>query len=248
MSRIQIRYFQTVLIVALIVGEIIASTSLTYAVLFGLVGIWFYESIVSQKDSDYINKSFTIFFGLLSYFFVIIFFQNSGDISNLIYFLSILFFLLLFISLTDISVGLMGSFLLYYIISLSIIVFIFSDFFYQNKSLLVWSLLLVFVLQNIALVFAVQYSNYQYYFKFSLVFVAVMGVLMFFSKPLVESSIASLGVAIFTTLLNDLIIRLRNQREIERDVETQIYIHDDLISLLGAFYLTNFISTFNGLF
>ena len=55
MSRIQIRYFQTVLIVALIVGEIIASTSLTYAVLFGLVGIWFYESIVSQKDSDYIN-------------------------------------------------------------------------------------------------------------------------------------------------------------------------------------------------
>ena len=90
MSRIQIRYFQTVLIVALIVGEIIASTSLTYAVLFGLVGIWFYESIVSQKDSDYINQNFTIFFGLLSYFFVIIFFQNSGDISNLIYFLSIL--------------------------------------------------------------------------------------------------------------------------------------------------------------
>tara|TARA_B110000263_G_scaffold231276_1_gene226445 strand:- start:234 stop:662 length:429 start_codon:yes stop_codon:yes gene_type:complete len=142
----------------------------------------------------------------------------------------------------------MGSFLLYYIISLSIIVFIFSDFFYQNKSLIVWSLLLVFVLQNIALVLAVQYSNYQYYFKFFLVFVAVMGVLMFFSKTLTYSFIASLGTAIFTTLLNDLIIRLRNQREVERSVETQIYIHDDLISLLGAFYLTNFISTFNGLF
>ena len=248
MSRIQIRYFQTVLIAALIVGEIIESISLTYAVLFGLVSVWFYESIVSQKDSDYINQSFTIFFGLLSYFLVIIFFQNSGEINNLIYFFSILLFLLLFISLTDISVGLMGSFLLYYIISLSIIVFIFSDFFYQNKNLLVWSLLLVFVLQNIALVLAVQYSNYQYYFKFFLVFVAVMGVLMFFSKPLMYSVIASLGVAIFTTLLNDLIIRLRNQREIGRSVETQIYIHDDLISLLGAFYLTNFISTFNGLF
>ena len=248
MSRIQIRYFQMVLIVALVVGEIMASTSLTYAALFGLVAAWFYESIVSQKDSDYINKSFTIFFGLLSYFFVIIFFQHSGDISNLIYFFSILLFLLLFISLTDISVSLMGSFLLYYIISLSIIVFIFSDFFYQNKSLIVWSLLLVFVLQNIALVLAVQYSNYQYYFKFFLVFVAVMGVLMFFSKTLTYSFIASLGTAIFTTLLNDLIIRLRNQREVERSVETQIYIHDDLISLLGAFYLTNFISTFNGLF
>ena len=224
------------------------STSLTYAVLFGWVGVWYYESIVSQKDSNFINQSFTIFFGLLSYFFVIMFFQNSGKINNLIYFFTILLFLLLFTSLTDISVGLMGSFLLYYIISLSIIVFIFSDFFYQNKNLLVWSLLLVFVLQNIALVLAVQYSNYQYYFKFFLVFVAVMGVLMFFSKPLMSSVIASLGVAIFTTLLNDLLIRLRNERETERGVETQIYIHDDLISLLGAFYLTNFVSTLNGLF
>ena len=146
------------------------------------------------------------------------------------------------------GVDLMGKFLLYYIISLSIVIFIFSESFYLNKDLIVWSFLAIFLLQNIAMLFSVQYSNSQYYFKFFLVFVVVTGVSVVLSYSLLHSVIASLGLAIFTALLNDLILKLRLQLTADNNLDTQIYIHDYLISLLGAFYLTSFTSTYMGLF
>ena len=82
MNKIQIRYFQTVLIIGLIVSEIISSLPLMYASLFGLVSIWFYESIISQSISVSVNKNLIIFFGLLAYFFAILFYQNSEKIST----------------------------------------------------------------------------------------------------------------------------------------------------------------------
>ena len=248
MNKIQIRYFQTVLIIGLIVSEIISSLPLMYASLFGLVSIWFYESIISQSISVSVNKNLIIFFGLLAYFFAILFYQNSEKISNWIYFFVILFLFTIFLSLTDMGVDLMGKFLLYYIISLSIVIFIFSDSFYLNKDLIVWSFLAIFLLQNIAMLFSIQYSNSQYYFKFFLVFVVVTGVSVVLSYSLLHSVIASLGLAIFTALLNDLILKLRLQLTPDNNLDTQIYIHDYLISLLGAFYLTSFTSTYMGLF
>ena len=248
MNKIQIRYFQTALIVGLIVSEFISSSPLMYAVLFGLTGVWFYESIISQNIFVPTDKGLTIFFGLAIYFFVILFYQESEKISNWIYLVTILLLFVLFITLTEMSVESMGKFLLYYTISLSTIIFIFSDSFYLNRNLIVWSFLSIFFLQNIAMLISVQYSNSQYYFKFFLVFVAVMGVSVILSNSLLHSLIASLGVAIFTILLNDLILKLRIQITSNKNLDTQIYIHDYLISLLGAFYLTNFTSTYIGLF
>ena len=248
MNKIQIRYFQIVLIVGLIVSEFISSSPLMYSSLFGLTGVWFYESITSQNIFAPSEKSQTIFIGLLTYFFVVLFYQNSEKISSWIYLIVILILLVLFITLAEISVDSMGKFLLYYTISLSTVIFIFSDDFYLNRELIVWSFLAIFLLENIAMLISVQYSNSQYYFKFFLVFVAVMGVSVILSNSLLNSLVASLGLAVFTVLLNDLILKLRIQITSNKNLDTQIYIHDYLISLLGAFYLTNFTSTYIGLF
>ena len=250
MNKIQIRYFQTVLIVGLIVSEFISSSPLMYSSLFGLTGVWFYESITSQNifASSEKKKNLTIFIGLATYFFVVLFYQNSEKISSWIYLVVILLLLVLFITLAEISVDSMGKFLLYYTISLSTVIFIFSDAFYLNRQLIVWSFLAIFLLENIAMLISVQYSNSQYYFKFFLVFVAVMGVSVILSNSLLNSLIASLGLAVFTVLLNDLILKLRIQITSNKNLDTQIYIHDYLISLLGAFYLTNFTVTYIGLF
>ena len=248
MNKIQIRYFQTVLIVGLIVSEFISSSPLMYSSLFGLTGVWFYESITSQNIFAPSEKSLTIFIGLIAYFFVVLFYQNSEKISSWIYLIVILLLLVLFITLAEISVDSMGKFLLYYTISLSTVIFIFSDAFYLNRELIVWSFLAIFLLENIAMLISVQYSNSQYYFKFFLVFVAVMGVSVILSNSLLNSLVASLGLAVFTVLLNDLILKLRIEITSNKNLDTQIYIHDYLISLLGAFYLTNFTSTYIGLF
>ena len=248
MNKIQIRYFQTVLIVGLIVSEFISSSPLMYSSLFGLTGVWFYESITSQNIFASSEKSLTIFIGLLTYFFAVLFYQNSEKISSWIYLVVILLLLVQFITLAEISVDSMGKFLLYYTISLSTVIFIFSDAFYLNRELIVWSFLAIFLLENIAMLISVQYSNSQYYFKFFLVFVAVMGVSVILSNSLLNSLVASLGLAVFTVLLNDLILKLRIQTTSNKNLDTQIYIHDYLISLLGSFYLTNFTSTYIGLF
>ena len=146
MNKIQIRYFQTVLIVGLIVSEFISSSPLMYSSLFGLTGVWFYESITSQNIFAPSEKSQTIFIGLLTYFFVVLFYQNSEKISSWIYLIVILILLVLFITLAEISVDSMGKFLLYYTISLSTVIFIFSDAFSLNRELIVWSFLAIFLL------------------------------------------------------------------------------------------------------
>ena len=246
MNKIQIRYFQIILVLSLAISQFISSVPLAYSSLFGLVGIWYYESVLSQEVQELINHSFMIFFGFLLYSLAILFFNRSSYISSYVYVLILFLIFILFLSLTDISTALMGNFLLYYVISFSIIAFIFSDTFYDHKDVIIFSFLLTFLLQTVATFFGIQYSNYQYYFRFFLVLVSVLGVSLILSKPILYSFIASIGVALFTVLFYDLFVKLRISSN--NEIDSQIYVHDYLISLLGAFYLTNFTSTYIGLF
>ena len=246
MNKIQIRYFQIVLVFSLGISQFISSVPLAYSSLFGLVGIWYYESVISQEVDESINQSFMIFFGFLLYSLAILFFNRSTYISNYVYVLVLFLIFILFLSLTDVSTALMGNFLLYYLISFSIVSFIFSDTFYVHRNIIIYSFLLTFLLQTIATFLGIQYSNYQYYFRFFLVLISVMGASLILSKPILYSFIASIGVSLFTVLFYDLFIKLRISSN--KEIDNQIYVHDYLISLLGAFYLTNFTSTYIGLF
>ncbi len=246
MNKIQIRYFQIVLVFSLGISQFISSVPLAYSSLFGLVGIWYYESVISQEVHESINQSFMIFFGFLLYSLAILFFNRSTYISNYVYVLVLFLIFILFLSFTDISTALMGNFLLYYVISFSIVSFIFSDTFYEHRNIIIYSFLLTFLLQTIATFLGIQYSNYQYYFRFFLVFISVMGASLILSKPILYSFIASIGLSLFTVLFYDLFIKLRISSN--KEIDNQIYVHDYLISLLGAFYLTNFTSTYIGLF
>jgi len=246
MNKIQIRYFQIILVLSLATSQFISSVPLAYSSLFGLVGVWYYESVLSEEVHESINNNFMIFFGFLLYSLAILFFNRSSYISSYVYVLVLLLIFILFLSLTDISTPLMGNFLLYYVISFSIIAFIFSDNFYEHKNVIIFSFLLTFLLQTIATFFGIQYSNYQYYFRFFLVLVSVMGASLILSKPILYSFIASIGVSLFTVLFYDLFLKLRLSSN--KEIDNQIYVHDYLISLLGAFYLTNFTSTYIGLF
>ena len=246
MNKIQIRYFQIVLVFSLGISQFISSVPLAYSSLFGLVGIWYYESVISQEVHESINQSFMIFFGFLLYSLAILFFNRSTYISNYVYILVLFLILIFFLSLTDVSTALMGNFLLYYLISFSIVSFIFSDTFYVHRNIIIYSFLLTFLLQTIATFLGIQYSNYQYYFRFFLVLISVMGASLILSKPILYSFIASIGVSLFTVLFYDLFIKLRISSN--KEIDNQIYVHDYLISLLGAFYLTNFTSTYIGLF
>ncbi len=246
MNKIQIRYFQIILVFSLGISQFISSVPLAYSSLFGLVGIWYYESVISQEVHESINQSFMIFFGFLLYSLAILFFNRSTYISNYVYILVLFLILIFFLSLTDVSTPLMGNFLLYYLISFSIVSFIFSDTFYVHRNIIIYSFLLTFLLQTIATFLGIQYSNYQYYFRFFLVLISVMGASLILSKPILYSFIASIGVSLFTVLFYDLFIKLRISSN--KEIDNQIYVHDYLISLLGAFYLTNFTSTYIGLF
>ena len=246
MNKIQIRYFQIILVFSLGISQFISSVPLAYSSLFGLVGIWYYESVISQEVHESINQSFMIFFGFLLYSLAILFFNRSTYISNYVYVLVLFLTLILFLSLTDVSTALMGNFLLYYLISFSIVSFIFSDTFYVHRNIIIYSFLLTFLLQTIATFLGIQYSNYQYYFRFFLVLISVMGASLILSNPILYSFIASIGVSLFTVLFYDLFIKLRISSN--KEIDNQIYVHDYLISLLGAFYLTNFTSTYIGLF
>ncbi len=246
MNKIQIRYFQIILVFSLGISQFISSVPLAYSSLFGLVGIWYYESVISQEVDESINQSFMIFFGFLLYSLAILFFNRSTYISNYVYVLVLFLIFILFLSLTDVSTALMGNFLLYYLISFSIVSFIFSDTFYVHRNIIIYSFLLTFLLQTIATFLGIQYSNYQYYFRFFLVLISVMGASLILSKPILYSFIASIGVSLFTVLFYDLFIKLRISSN--KEIDNQIYVHDYLISLLGAFYLTNFTSTYIGLF
>ena len=246
MNKIQIRYFQITLVFSLGISQFISSVPLAYSSLFGLVGIWYYESVISQEVGESINQSFMIFFGFLLYSLAILFFNRSTYISNYVYVLVLFLILILFLSLTDVSTALMGNFLLYYLISFSIVSFIFSDTFYVHRNIIIYSFLLTFLLQTIATFLGIQYSNYQYYFRFFLVLISVMGASLILSKSILYSFIASIGLSLFTVLFYDLFIKLRISSN--KEIDNQIYVHDYLISLLGAFYLTNFTSTYIGLF
>lgn len=246
MNKIQIRYFQIILVFSLGISQFISSVPLAYSSLFGLVGIWYYESVISQEVDESINQSFMIFFGFLLYSLAILFFNRSTYISNYAYVLVLFLIFILFLSLTDVSTALMGNFLLYYLISFSIVSFIFSDTFYVHRNIIIYSFLLTFLLQTIATFLGIQYSNYQYYFRFFLVLISVMGASLILSNPILYSFIASIGVSLFTVLFYDLFIKLRISSN--KEIDNQIYVHDYLISLLGAFYLTNFTSTYIGLF
>lgn len=246
MNKIQIRYFQIILVFSLGISQFISSVPLAYSSLFGLVGIWYYESVISQEVDESINQSFMIFFGFLLYSLAILFFNRSTYISNYVYVLVLFLIFILFLSLTDVSTALMGNFLLYYLISFSIVSFIFSDTFYVHRNIIIYSFLLTFLLQTIATFLGIQYSNYQYYFRFFLVLISVMGASLILSNPILYSFIASIGVSLFTVLFYDLFIKLRISSN--KEIDNQIYVHDYLISLLGAFYLTNFTSTYIGLF
>ena len=74
--------------------------------------------------------------------------ENSEKITNWIYFLVILLLYFLFTTLANMSIDSMGKFLLYYTISLCAVVFIFSDSFYSNRELIVWSFLSIFILDE----------------------------------------------------------------------------------------------------
>ena len=150
MNKIQIRYFQIILVLSLAISQFISSVPLAYSSLFGLVGIWYYESVLSQEVQELINHSFMIFFGFLLYSLAILFFNRSSYISSYVYVLILFLIFILFLSLTDISTALMGNFLLYYVISFSIIAFIFSDTFYDHKDVIIFSFLLTFLLQTVA--------------------------------------------------------------------------------------------------
>ena len=246
MNKIQIRYFQIILVFSLGISQFISSVPLAYSSLFGLVGIWYYESVISQEVDESINQSFMIFFGFLLYSLAVLFFNQSTYISSYVYILVLFLIFILFLSLTDVSTALMGNFLLYYLISFSIVSFIFSDTFYVHRNIIIYSFLLTFLLQTIATFLGIQYSNYQYYFRFFLVLISVMGASLILSNPILYSFIASIGVSLFTVLFYDLFIKLRISSN--KEIDNQIYVHDYLISLLGAFYLTNFTSTYIGLF
>ena len=250
MNKTQIRYFQTALTLFLIAGEIFSLIPLTYSVLFGLVGLWFYESITSRKSSSLANKTIPTMTSWLLYFFVIVTFQSefSEWVSEIIYLVTFLVTIVLFFSFDGIDAEEFGDFLLHQVISLGVIIFIFSDSFYTNKEIIIWSLLLLYVLQNIAMFLGVQYSNYQYYFKFFLVFLSVASISFMFSSDLINSLIAALGVAIFSVLFHDLVMKLRYKDRSDASFDTQIYVHDFLISCLAAFYISNFTSVLIGLF
>ena len=248
MFQIQLRYFQYILSFAIFVGVLISSKALITSCFVGLTLVWLTEMLIGQFDIKSQQYLVILTVLLLSFSSVAVqsIYANIDTASLLLscLLISIPYFLLQ----KDINIYKVGNVLITLFFSFLINRFIIIENFQENIYYVSYLYLLLLFLKTLATYFAVQFSNFQFFFNFFIVSIVFIGVSSFYSFNTLYIFLAGLTTALFTTLISFMFVKIRLEYELTTRLTSQIYIFDFMLAFIASLYIVDSLNVVNGLF
>ena len=202
MFQIQLRYFQYILSFAIFVGVVISSKALITSCFVGLTLVWLTEMLIGQFDIKSQQYLVVLTVLLLCFSSVAIqsIYSNIDTVSLLLscLLLSITYFLFQ----KDINIYKVGNVLIALFLSFLVNRFIIIESFQDNIYYISYLYLLLLFLKTLATYFAVQFSNFQFFFNFFIVSIVFIGVSSFYSYNTLYIFLAGLITALFHNINN----------------------------------------------
>ena len=247
MLEVQIRYIQVVLTTAIFAGLLMDNIQLLTAVFVGLLLVWQLEMLSGQLRVDSKEYRLILIFIFVTFLPVLFNILSESNIQTLLY-IVLLLVPLLGIFVMDLNIFKLGNLLFSTIISMTVIHFILTQYFQDNIMYLTYLFLLLFFIKTIATLFNVQFSNFQYFFNFFAAVVVFVGVSSFYDYSISHVLLAGTFTALFTVLINFLILKLRFESEFINELSTQVYLYDYLVAFLLSLFFVDAVNIVNGLF
>ena len=232
MLEVQIRYIQFVL---------------TTSIFVGLILVWQLEMLSGQLRLETKEYRLILIFISLTFLPVVFNILGESNIETLLY-IVLLAVPLLGVLVMDLNIFKLGNLLFSTIVSMTVIHFILTQYFQDNIMYLTYLFLLLFFIKTIATLFNVQFSNFQYFFNFFAAAIVFVGVSSFYDYLISHVLLAGVITAIFTVLINFLILKLRFESEFVNELSTQVFLYDYLIAFLLSLYFVDSLNIVNGLF
>ena len=248
MFQIQLRYFQYILSLAIFVGILISSTPLISSCFVGLTLIWLTEMLSGQFDINS-DKYYVVLIFLLVSFSSVTFkniFSSIEPYKTFIIFLVVL--MIYFISQSDVNIFKIGNSIFITVITFLVNGYIVDSLFQENIFYISYIFLLLLFLKTLATYFNVQFGNFQFFFNFFLIFIVFNGVSTFYDYKTVNIIIGGTSIALFTTFINHVFIKLRFEYEITSKLSNQIYVFDYMFAFVLSLYFVDALNVLNGLF
>ena len=248
MFQVQLRYFQYILSFAIFAGILISSEALITACFVGLTLIWLTEMLIGQFDIKSQQYLVILTVLLLSFSSVAIhsIFSDIDTVSLLLSCLSLSITYFLFQK--DIDIYKFGNVLMALFLSFLVNRFIVIESFQENIYYVSYLYLLLLFLKTLATYFAVQFSNFQFFFNFFIVSIVFIGVSSFYSFNTLYIFLAGLTTALFTTLITFMFVKIRLEYELITRLTSQIYIFDFMLAFVASLYIVDSLNVLNGLF
>ena len=248
MFQIQLRYFQYVLSFAIFVGVLISSKALITSCFVGLTLVWLTEMLTGQFDIKSQQYLVILTVLLLSFSSVAVqsIYENIDTVSLLLS--CLLISITYFLFKKDINIYKVGNVLITLLLSFLVNRFIMIESFQENIYYVSYLYLLLLFLKTLATYFAVQFSNFQFFFNFFIVSIVFIGVSSFYSFNTLYIFLAGLTTALFTTLISFMFVKIRLEYELTTRLTSQIYIFDFMLAFLASLYIVDSLNVVNGLF
>ena len=217
------------------------------AVFVGLILVWQLEMLSGQLRLE--TKEYRLILIFISLTFLPVVFNILGEINiETLLYIVLIAVPLLGVLVTDLNIFKLGNLLFSTIVSMTVIHFILTQYFQDNIMYLTYLFLLLFFIKTIATLFNVQFSNFQYFFNFFAAAIVFVGVSSFYDYLILHVLLAGVITALFTVLINFLILKLRFESEYVNELSTQVFLYDYLIAFLLSLYFVDALNIVNGLF
>jgi len=248
MLQVQLRYFQYVLSLAILVGVILTEDALITACFVGLTLIWLTEMLLAQFDIN-TEKYWVILILLMLSFLSIVSESIISPTKSIVLLLGfIVASLLYFLIQTDINIYKVGNVLMVLVVTFLVNGFFVGESFQENIYYVSYLYLLLLFLKTFATFLNIQFSNFQFFFNFFTVLIVFFGVSSFYDNVFLDNLLAATSTALFTTFITFMITKVRFEYELTTYLSTQIYIFDFLFAFTAALYFVDSINVVNGLF
>ena len=248
MLQVQLRYFQYVLSLAILVGVILTENALITACFVGLTLIWLTEMLLAQFDIN-TEKYWVILILLMLSFLSIVSESIISPTKSIVLLLGfILASLLYFLIQTDINIYKVGNALMVLVVTFLVNGFFVGESFQENIYYVSYLYLLLLFLKTFATFLNIQFSNFQFFFNFFTVLIVFFGVSSFYDNVFLDNLLAATSTALFTTFITFMITKVRFEYELTTYLSTQIYIFDFLFAFTAALYFVDSINVVKGLF
>ena len=248
MFQVQLRYFQYVLSLAILVGVVLSEDALITACFVGLTLIWLTEMLLAQFDIN-TEKYWVILILLMLSFLSIVSESIISPTKSIVLLLGfILASLLYFLIQTDINIYKVGNALMVLVVTFLVNGFFVGESFQENIYYVSYLYLLLLFLKTFATFLNIQFSNFQFFFNFFTVLIVFFGVSSFYDNVFLDNLLAATSTALFTTFITFMITKVRFEYELTTYLSTQIYIFDFLFAFTAALYFVDSINVVKGLF